>query len=342
MTTAVNSPAAETAGYPALTGVGAARLAAGPWRIAVVGAGGWLGLATLELLHGLMGDQFHARVRCFGSAVRSLELRGGLVVEQAPLSQLAALPPAPTLVLHLAFLTQEKAKVMSEADYIDANTAISAEVLAALDTIGAEGVFFPSSGAVYKVDEADAQASMRLYGRLKLDDEARFADWATARGKRAVIARVFNLSGPYINKQSSYALACFIADALAGRPIEIKATRPVLRSYVAISELMSVVFGVLTDGEPGPVLFDTAGDTVVEMGEIAQTVSAGMDHQAGVSRPPLDDAAADRYVGDPSAYRVLRHRFVVESVDFPGQVVETAQYMSTATHVGDRGAPKPR
>lgn len=316
--------------YPGLTGVGAARLVARRWRIVVVGAGGWLGLATLELLHGLLGDGFEDRVVAFGSGARSLVLRGGLVVAQQPLSRLKALPRAPTLLLHLAFLTQEKAKVMSEADYVAANAAISGEVLAALDSIGAEGVFLPSSGAVYMVDQTEAQASMRLYGKLKLEDEARFAKWAVAGGKRAVIARVFNLSGPYINKQSSYALACFIADALAGRPIEIRATRPVFRSYVAISELMSVVLGALTDGEAGAVVFDTAGDVVQEMADIAVIVGKALFHRQGSCRPNLTYDEQDSYVGDGFLYRKLRELFVVKSLDFTSQVEETARFMAVS------------
>jgi UDP-glucuronate decarboxylase len=327
MTRAHTSGAAPAA-YPVLTGVGATRLREGPWRVVVVGAGGWLGLATLELLHGLFGERFAQRVRCFGSGARTLSLRGGVKIEQQALSSLAGLPPGPTLVLHLAFLTQEKAKALPEAQYVAINRGISAIVLDALDGLGAEGVFLPSSGAVYMVDWPQAQASMRLYGRLKLEDEAVIAEWSQRRHKRAVIARVFNLSGPYINKQSSYALACFIADALAGRPIEIRATRPVLRSYVAISELMSVVFGALTDGEAGPVLFDTAGEEVLEMDQIAAAVDEAFGSGRGVGRPPLTDSAPDRYTGDGAVYRRLRGRLGIEPVAFTQQVEETSRFMA--------------
>ncbi len=311
-----------------LTGAGAAALKAGEHRIVLVGAGGWLGLATLELLHRLLGpDAFAARVIAFGSGARTLDLREGLRVAQRPLSELASLQPAPSLVLHMAFLTQEKAKAMSEADYIEANRAISGCVLEALDQIGAEGVFVPSSGAVYMVDDTAAQASMRLYGRLKLEDEAAFTAWAEAGAKRAVIARVFNLSGPYINKQSSYALACFINDSLAGRPIEIKATRPVYRSYVAISELMSVVFGVLLDGETGAIRFDTAGDHEYEMSEIAGAVVKGLAHKVPISRPEVTDLIADRYVGNQDSYSDLRVSLRVSALNFGQQIRETAEYL---------------
>jgi len=329
----------DAAAHTALTGVGVARLREGPWRVVVVGAGGWLGLATLDLLHGLFGERFPERVKCFGSGARTLELRGGLRVGQQPLSRVAELSASPTLVLHLAFLTQEKAKAMPQADYMAANRGISAAVLESLDRIGAEGVFLPSSGAVYMTDRLEAQASMRLYGRLKLEDEAAFAEWSQGRHKRAVIARVFNLSGPYINKQSSYALACFIADALAGRPIEIRATRPVLRSYVAISELMSVVFGALTDGEAGPVLFDTAGDDVYEMDGIAAVVREALGHSQGVRRSVLTESEPDRYTGDGALYKRLRDHFAVQPVGFARQVLETSRFMADPPEARAHRAP---
>jgi len=228
----------------------------------------------------------------------------------------------------MAFLTQEKAKAMSEADYIEANRAISGRVLEALDQIGAEGVFVPSSGAVYMVDDPAAQASMRLYGRLKLEDEAAFTAWAEAGANRAVIARVFNLSGPYINKQSSYALACFINDALAGRPIEIKATRPVYRSYVAISELMSVVFGALLDGETGAIRFDTAGDHDYEMGQIAGAVAEALGSPAGINRATPMYGNCDRYVGDVATYRCCRIEYQVDGIVLEDQIRDTARFIN--------------
>jgi UDP-glucuronate decarboxylase len=314
--------------YPGFSGLGADRLRDGPWRIVVVGAGGWLGLATLEMLHGLLGPDFHRRVACFGSSARTLTLRGSLGVDQQPLQALAGLPPAPSLVLHMAFLTQEKAKAMSEEAYVEANRAISGQVLGALDAIGARGVFVPSSGAVYMADQDGAERSKQLYGRLKREDEDRFAAWGEDRRANIAIARVFNLSGPYINKRASYALACFIADALAGRPIGIRATRPVLRSYVAICEMMSVVMGALTDTSMEPIVFDTAGDDVYEMAQIAQVVGNVLHHGRGIDRPALQDGDIDRYVGDGSTYARLRRLNEVTPIGFAEQVRETARYMS--------------
>lgn len=312
-----------------LTGMGAERLSAGHERIVVIGAGGWLGLATLELLHRALGDAFEARVVAFGSGERLLELRDGLSVPQSPLARLGELSAQPTLVLHLAFLTKDRATAMPAEAYIEANRRISTSVLGALDGIGAMSIFVPSSGAVYGVDDEAASDAARLYGRLKLDDERIFDGWAARAGARVVTARVFNLSGPYINKLSSYALSAFILDALAGRPIEIKATRPVHRSYVAIRELMSVVFGLMHDGTSGGVLFDTAGERPYEMADIAEAVRAAFGRSdLPIHRPPMQSGPPDVYVGDAALYSELRRSQGVEAVDFPSQVGETARYMA--------------
>ena len=56
--------------------------------------------------------------------------------------------------------------------------------------------------------------------------------------------RVFNLAGPFINKIQIYALATMIGDALAGRPIEIRASHRVLRSYLHVGDCIDALSAV--------------------------------------------------------------------------------------------------
>ena len=302
-------------------------LAETPHRILVTGAGGWIGLATLELLHNTLGaDAFVDRVIALGSTDRQLHLRDGTTVRQRPLTEIAHMNAQPTMVLHLAFLTKDRAEQMDEDDYIRANRAVSATVLDNLDRIGATSVFVASSGAARFADDENASVAMRLYGSLKREDERSFAAWAEDHGARAVIARLFNLSGPYINKHETYALASFILDALAGRPIEVKATRKVVRGYVAIRELMSLVFALLLKGT-GVTRFDTGG-TPMEMQEIAEEVSRVLG-PVPVTRRAVTDERADEYVGNGAAYAKLIEEREIAAVTFSQQVAETAVYLST-------------
>lgn len=292
-------------------------------RIVVTGAGGWIGLATLDLLRCALGEQFTSHVHAFGSTKRTLTLRDGTAIDQRPLADIGALPAAPTLLLHLAFLTKDRAEAMDEPAYRAANHAIDEQVLNALDAIGTQAIFIASSGAAASTNPAHA---MQLYGDLKREQEERFAAWAIRAHRRAVIVRLFNLSGPYINKQSSYALSAFIGDALEGGPIQIRAAQPVVRSYVAIRELMSLVFALQLDGGDDITRFDSGG-APMEMQAIAQAVADQLG-QVAITRPPLDHGVTDQYTGDGATYAALLVRHCIAPVSFTAQVEETVDYLS--------------
>lgn len=306
-----------------------AALAANNHRIVITGASGWLGSATIELLHDALGDALFDRLHCFGSNARTLALRDGLSVQQRPLAEIGLLDPRPTLVLHLAFLTKDKVEGMDSGAYSAANAALSAQVLDALDAIGAVGVFVASSGAAYSADRPEAAPDMRLYGALKKRDEEDFAAWAQAQGRTAVITRVFNVAGPYINKHQAYALAAFINDALAGRAITVRAPHRVVRGFVAIRELMSLVF-TLFDGPAAIHRFDTGGQPM-ELGEVASAVAATLG-DAPVDRAVITSDRVDHYVGDAETYERLLAAAGIAPVSFPDQIRETADYMAS----GDR------
>lgn len=293
--------------------------------IVVTGASGWLGMATLDLLHDALGASFGERVRCFGSSARLLDLGGRRAVAQSALVDLPNLEADRPWLLHFAFQTKERAEAMTEEAYRAANLAIGDTVLAALDRIDAEAVFVASSGAATKVDDPAPSPAMRLYGAMKRDDEERFAAWARDRRRRAVIGRIFNVTGPFINKHGAYAIASFILDALARRPIAVRAPREVVRGYVAIRELMSLVFALMGDGPDGVARFDSGGEAM-ELGAVARAVADALGGGT-VDRAAITECDADRYAGDGPAYAGLLARHGIEPVALDRQVVETARYL---------------
>lgn len=295
-------------------------------RIVVTGAGGWLGLATLDSLALALGDSFGRRVVALGSSARTLHLRGGLTVEQRPLADLAHLESQPTWLLHFAFLTKDRAETMDEPEYRAANAAIRETVLAHLEPMGTEAVFVASSGAAYKAQDPAASAAMRLYGELKVEDETQFAAWGEATAKRVVIARIFNVTGPYINKHQAYALASFILDGIAGRPIEVRAPRRVVRGYVPIAELISLALAEMAAGEAGIMRFDTGGEPL-DLGEVATVVAC---HFPGLSvrRAEIVEHQADVYHGDPARYAALLQRHGMVPEPLGAQVAKTIDYLN--------------
>jgi UDP-glucuronate decarboxylase len=305
----------------------AARLKASHWRVIVTGASGWLGRAALEsLAHGL-GPDWLGRVEAFGGSARVVALRDGAAVRQRPLSELGALPSRPSLLLHFAYLTREKVAGMSPDAYVATNREITRTVLEAGTRAGVERAVVTSSGAVHAALAApESPDPALLYGRLKLEDEALFAEFALAApARRALAVRLFNLSGPYVNKP--YALSSFIEQAAAGR-IGVQARSLVTRSYTSAANLLGVGLGhLLVDAAEPFRCIETAGDRDVEMGDLAEAVRAVVNPSAVIHRAPLDDSPADRYVGDGRVYRELMGRYGVAEHSLPRQIADTADYL---------------
>jgi UDP-glucuronate decarboxylase len=297
-------------------------------RIIITGAGGWLGMATLELLHNALGACFSQRVYAFGSSNRMIHLRGGIAVQQRPLGELSSLEQAPSLLLHFAFLTKDRVAGLDEEAYRKANRTLSETVYGALDKIGVDRVFIASSGAAHYAHNEAANPALRLYGALKVEDEDRFALWAESRGCTAVITRIFNVAGPYINKHQHYALAAFIIDALAGRCVSVNAPHQVVRGFVAIRELMSLIFAMLLDRPRQVIRFDTGG-AAMELAEVA-AIAAKTLGDAGFVRAAITSDRIDHYVGDPCVYEALLVQHAIDEVSFEAQIRETADFLVAA------------
>ncbi|HSD15661.1 MAG TPA: NAD-dependent epimerase/dehydratase family protein [Thermomonas sp.] len=299
------------------------------WRVLVTGAGGWLGQAALELLADALGPDWRTRVAAFGSEERLLVLRDGSEIRQQPLAMLPRCPRQPSLLLHFAYLTREKASRMPAETYIATNRALSHLVAEGGAAIGVERAFVTSSGAAHAAlataDDADPGL---LYGKLKLEDEALFEQFALAEpGRRALVARLFNLSGPYINKP--YALASFIDQAARGKRIQVRAMHPVVRSYTSVSNLLGVAMGqLLADHAPPFRRVETAGDHEVEVGELARMVRDLVSPDAIIERAECMREPIDRYVGDGAEYRRLMAGHGIAEHALARQIADTAEYLA--------------
>lgn len=304
-------------------------LLTGNWRVVITGASGWLGQATISYLGSVFGKTLSKRVYCFGSSAKVLTV-DGYELEQKPIRDLLDFSlDANTLLCHFAFLTKDLACGMSAQEYINQNHEIRETVLSAIKQGDLSGVCVPSSGAVYDaLMKKNRDLDANLYGQIKLDDEKIFSEAAVSGGWTFVCPRIFNLSGPFINKLSTYALSSFINDCLLGRPLEIKSTIPVLRSYLFIGDLLNIIFGVLLKAPSElHVGFDTAGDRTVELSDLAELVINRCESNVRILRPIIDRTRENRYVGSPELQTVLQRRFGLSSITLPLQVDMTAAYM---------------
>jgi nucleoside-diphosphate-sugar epimerase len=305
-----------------------------PCYFVVTGASGWLGKATLDMLRGALGAEFSTRVIALGSRQSVISFADGntypvkaLLEWQPPLGQ-------PLIVFHYAFLTKDKVGGISTEEYVARNEIISSVVSSWIATGSVRGVVLPSSGAVYDFLHTKARdAAANLYGQLKYNDEMSFTAACEAKGIGLIIPRVFNVSGPYINKFDSYALASFIFQVLNSNPVTINARRPVIRSYYFIGDLIELCLQLLLKQVTGKTeSFDTAGEEVIELGELAQRVGTVLADRTLVicqRLPMLEEAVEDRYVGNRQRIEELERNLGIHPLTLDAQIMSTSLYIDT-------------
>lgn len=301
-------------------------LTRGPHKqVILTGAGGWIGRCALDQL--AAGD---FRVLAVATRHRSISTRSGMrsAVAINDLPSSAAL--AGTTVIHCGFPTQDQVEILGPGPYRVAVSKLREMVLGVTRDGAPLDLVYLSSGAATSVENGhDVPHRTRIYGQAKLDDEAAYREAIAATGGRLCIVRAFALSGAYMTKPETYALGNMILQALDRGTIEVKATRPVRRSYMAIDDMLRIAMhavGELNAGES--ITFETAGE-VVEVGELASRVLGvlGCDPEA-VTRPPLDpDAPADDYLGDPVLVGELAARAGVVPAGLDEQIAVTAEWL---------------
>jgi nucleoside-diphosphate-sugar epimerase len=299
-------------------------------NVVVTGATGWLGMATLERLEKQLGDQFERRVFAFASRRKVVRLRSGRTIACAPLAALSELATGPYLFLHYAFITKDRLAGLALPEFVRLNEEIFAIVSNTARRVAATGFFVPSSGAVYRDGRSlEQDLDRNPYGAMKLRDEERFTRLAEELQRPLVIARIFNLAGPYINKLRSYALGSILDDILHDRPVELRAAHRVVRSYVHVDDLISLALTSL--GAEHSALFDTFGDVEIEIGELATLALDVLGKTGGsVRRPTILGGDEDRYVGDQRAIAALAAKYGIEFRSLRQQIQDTADFLAAA------------
>lgn len=304
-----------------------------PLGFVVIGASGWIGRATLDLLHSALGEvAFRRRVVVLGSATRRLQVRDGLEVECKALDDAEGPALGPALVLHNGFLTRDKVSEMSLDDYVQINRGISARVEALCSRFELRGFMLPSSGAVYGADrQRESDLSANPYGLLKVEDEDRFQAIAEQAGASFAAPRIFGLSGEYINKTETYVLADVIRQFMSGDAVRLRATRPVYRSYIYVGDLLELTLKMLLDDSRPRLLFDTAGEEVVEVGQLARLVADVLGRpEVPIFRDFDETASSDRYVGDGAMLFDYARRWEVGLRPLAEQIRRTADFLLQA------------
>ena len=217
--------------------------------------------------------------------------------------------PAADIVIHAAASTDAArylSRPLEEQQNIQAGTYNYCNL--AKSVHANSKILYVSSGAVYGKqpegmthipEEYKANNLSELpdgnkdYAIAKLDAEKAILNLGQ-QGLSVSIARCFAFAGPWLPRNQQFAIGNFIEDGLQGRPIIVKATKKVYRSYMHADDLVEWLMTIaLHAGTECPV-YNVGSDQAIMMGDLANLIA----HEFGVDAqvPELLEKDTDRYI----------------------------------------------
>ena len=292
-------------------------------KFVLTGPSGWIGQAVLSHLCATLGT-LSGRVTAFASSERSMTLADGQAIHVRALDTLCPDDVDGAHVIHLAYLTKEKADALGERRFTDTNISIDDYVLAAMRDATPLSLFVASSGAAAL---AAGGVDLHPYGLTKLRQEVRFLEWAEARAVPTIAGRIYNLSGPFINKVHSYAVSNFILQARTQRRIKIEAKSPVFRSFLHVENLCELVINAAITGLGRPGAVDLCGAEVLEMQDLAELISSICD-DVPIEREMEKFADVSTYLGSFPETKSLTMEAGVKLHGIRQQALDTLRWIS--------------
>lgn len=108
-------------------------------------------------------------------------------------------------------------------------------------------------------------------------------------GIPAWVVRPFNIAGPRQRPETGLVVACFVAAAAAGRPIEIHGDGTQMRSFLHVADtaeaLAAIAFNAMLAGQP----VNLGNETAITIGELAQVVRRELGCDVPVIHRPLGE-----------------------------------------------------
>jgi nucleoside-diphosphate-sugar epimerase len=202
---------------------------------------------------------------------------------------------------------------------------------------GASELLLTSSGAVYgpqplamsAIPETHLGAPSLASAASAYAEGKRVSEWLTNLsvddGLAPRIARCFALVGPYLALDKHFAMGNFIADAMAGRPIEVNSDGTSLRSYLHAADMSGWLWALLLRGAAGST-YNVGGEEAVSIADLARRVNDALGSTAGVqmARDPEPDVLRARYVPDVSSIR--RDLRLADPISLEEAIIRTAAW----------------
>jgi nucleoside-diphosphate-sugar epimerase len=272
-------------------------------RIAVTGAGGFLGPVAVDVLarkgarvQAIIGPPNEAaRIPSKAASVAQADIR-----ETAAIRKLVAGADA---VVHLAGPSSVAASFENPAHYVRVHTEGTAALLAACRAEGVRKLVYVSSAEVYgrplhtPVDEDHPLSARSPYGAAKIGAEKLIEAFGHAFDQPAVILRPFSVYGPGASPQSL--IPRIIDMARRGLPVVLRDLKPI-RDYCFVGDLAEAIAAACCLERRKLDIFNIGTMEGTNVDRVAHLIVDAL----GASCPVREDGARDR-PGNSEIYELI-------------------------------------
>jgi UDP-glucuronate decarboxylase len=290
-------------------------------NIIITGASGWIGRATLEYFYKIFQDDIEKFIFPISSSQKNIKLGDNFSIKTYDYSHNFDKNKTYT-ILHYSYPTKARLETLSDNEFNKNCQQIKASISKILQNYQIKSLIFPSSGAIYNQNN--------LYATNKINDELYFLELSKKYNFNILIPRIFNISGPFINKPQDYALSNLILQAKANKKIIINANNDVFRSYIHVNNLIDLFFKwLIDDHKETPLIFDISHPNKIEIKDLAKKISEVLKIDCEIISPNYKSQnPSDDYVGGSIKMSSLCKKYKINLDDLNQIILDTNLFLN--------------
>jgi dTDP-glucose 4,6-dehydratase len=174
------------------------------------------------------------------------------------------------------------------------------------DYVGGSADEMATTKRDYAAAKRDAEFAIRILG---------------SRGGAVSIARCFAFVGEYLPRDKHFAIGNFIEDGLLGRPINVKATLPVYRSYMHADDLVYWLMAICNSANKNCPIYNVGSDEAWDIRELANLIAKRFGVE--VTKGEFVQGKIDRYI--PSINKAKNELGLYLSMDLSSAIDKTIE-----------------
>jgi nucleoside-diphosphate-sugar epimerase len=290
-------------------------------KVLISGATGWLGTESVgRVLESKFEGITEQELLLCSSDGRDLVLDSSKVLPTVKFQSLSNESNKLEGLIHLAFLTKDKASRYSLSDYVAKNIELISYACEIIERDKPKWIVVVSSGAIINRDSLEIENSVvrNPYGFCKRIEEVLISDAARKVGANIVIGRLWGGTGLHMPIKRAYAISDFIETFKESGGITIRSGGHVMRRYCDAGDFMEVLIKSAMRGDN--ITIDSGG-AIIELGDLAELIISAIG-KGSISRS-TEPTAVDDYYPRGMEFEDLAHSVGVPLFDISEQVSRT-------------------